>query len=252
VAAGGKILVVEDNAVNRKVAVGMLEQLGYTVEIAEDGAAAVEMFAPGAYDAILMDCQMPRMDGYDATTAIRALEPHGHTPIIAMTASAMASDRERCLAVGMDEYLSKPINRDLLATVLRETTEGRDQPMTIAPIPATVSEDAFDAETLEQLRSLDSDGTFIAELVGMFRDDIATHLSTLHAAIAARDENTIARTAHQAKGASANLGMKALAASLKTLELSATSSPDELADAMLVVEAKVAEALAYADSLIAA
>ena len=120
---GARVLVVEDNAVNRKVAAGMLERLGYTVELATDGSEAVAMFSPGAYDAILMDCQMPQMDGYDATVAIRQLESNGHTPIIAMTASAMASDRERCLAVGMDEYLSKPINGDLLSTILRDSMQ---------------------------------------------------------------------------------------------------------------------------------
>ncbi|MEY2426051.1 MAG: hypothetical protein QOI61_1623 [Actinomycetota bacterium] len=245
---GGLVLVVEDNAVNRKVAVGLLEQLGYTAEIAEDGLAAVEVFEPGAYKAILMDCQMPRMDGYDATIAIRALEPNGHTPIIAMTASAMASDREHCLAVGMDEYLSKPINRDLLATVLRECTEGTTME-TVPTNGAAPQEDPFDAETLEQLRSLDEDGTFIAELVGMFREDIASHVTALHDAIARHDGAAIASTAHQAKGASANLGMRALAASLKTLELSASATPEELAQAMTIVEAKVAEALAFAETL---
>jgi HPt (histidine-containing phosphotransfer) domain-containing protein len=168
-----------------------------------------------------------------------------------MTASAMASDRERCLAVGMDDYLSKPIHRDLLATVLRECMEGTAMTM-MTPTTGNTAEDAFDQETLDQLRALDEDGTFIAELVGMFRDDIASHLSALHAAIAARDEDTIARTAHQAKGASANLGMKALAASLKTLELAANAPDDDLKSAMAIVEARVAEALAYANSLVAA
>jgi PAS domain S-box-containing protein len=246
----GHVLVVEDNAVNRKVAVGMLEQLGCTTEVALDGVQAVDMFRPGAFDAILMDCQMPRMDGYDATCAIRALEPASHTPIVAMTASAMASDRERCLAVGMDDYLSKPINRDLLATVLRECMEGTA--MTMTTPDSNTAEDAFDQETLDQLRMLDEDGSFIAELVGMFRDDIAAHVTALHEAIDARDETKIARTAHQAKGASANLGMKALAASLKTLELAANAPDAELRAAMAIVEARVAEALAYADSLVAA
>jgi CheY-like chemotaxis protein len=248
---GGHILVVEDNAVNRKVAVGMLEKLGYTTDIAIDGQAAVDMFRPGAFDLILMDCQMPRMDGYDATCAIRALEPDGHTPIVAMTASAMASDRERCLAVGMDDYLSKPINRDLLATVLRECMEGTAMTMTTEN-QSNTEEDAFDQETLEQLRALDEDGSFIAELVGMFRDDIAAHVDTLKGAIDARDEDTIKRTAHQAKGASANLGMKALAASLKTLELAAAAPDDELRAVMAAVETRVAEALAFADTLVAA
>ncbi|MEY2473331.1 MAG: hypothetical protein QOK28_2660 [Actinomycetota bacterium] len=246
---GGHVLVVEDNAVNRKVAVGMLEQLGYTCEVALDGVEAIAAFGRGSFDAVLMDCQMPRMDGYDATCAIRALESDAHTPIVAMTASAMAADRDRCLAVGMDDYLSKPINRDLLAKVLRDCMEGKAMTMTT---PNNTADDSFDQETLEQLRSLDSDGSFIAELVGMFRDDIAAHVAALREAIAARDENTIARTAHQAKGASANLGMKALAASLKNLELAAQASDDELKGAFVQVEARVAEALAFADTLVAA
>ena len=110
-------------------------------------------------------------------------------------------------------------------------------------------QDAFDAETIDQLRELDEDGTFIAELLGMFREDIGSHLTTLHAAIAAADDDTIKRTAHQAKGASANLGMRALAASLKTLELTANAPKDELEAAMAEVEVRVAEALAFAETL---
>jgi HPt (histidine-containing phosphotransfer) domain-containing protein len=115
--------------------------------------------------------------------------------------------------------------------------------------PASTPDDAFDTETIEQLRSLDEDGTFIAELVGMFREDIASHVAALRAAIASSDTASIAATAHQAKGASANLGMRALAASLKTLELSATGSTDDLTEAMTIVDAKVAEALAFAATL---
>ncbi|MEY2470099.1 MAG: hypothetical protein QOF21_2797, partial [Actinomycetota bacterium] len=117
--ANGRVLVVEDNAVNRKVAVGMLENLGYTASIAVDGVEAVEAFAADSFDVVLMDCQMPRMDGYDATRAIRALEVDRHTPIVALTASAMASDRDLCLAAGMDDYLAKPVNKETLAAVLR-------------------------------------------------------------------------------------------------------------------------------------
>jgi PAS domain S-box-containing protein len=122
---GIRVLVVEDNPVNRKVAVGMLNQLGYQADVAEDGVAAVEAFNANRYDAILMDCQMPRMDGYDATRAIRSMETKTRTPIVAMTASAMASDREQCLAAGMDDFLTKPVARDLLAVALRQCFEGR-------------------------------------------------------------------------------------------------------------------------------
>ncbi len=115
----GRVLVVEDNAVNRKVAVAFLDRLGYMSDVATDGVEALEAMATAHYDCVLMDCQMPRMDGYEAATRIRATEHDRHTPIVAMTASAMASDRERCLAAGMDDYLTKPLDRELLATTLQ-------------------------------------------------------------------------------------------------------------------------------------
>ncbi len=122
---GIRVLVVEDNPVNRKVAVGMLTQLGYQTDVAVDGLAAVEAFSANKYDAILMDCQMPRMDGYDATRTIRSMETKTRTPIVAMTASAMAADREQCMAAGMDDFLTKPVARELLAGALRQCLEGK-------------------------------------------------------------------------------------------------------------------------------
>ncbi|MDP1792609.1 MAG: response regulator [Acidimicrobiales bacterium] len=115
----GRVLVVEDNAVNRKVAVALLDNLGYITDTANDGVEAVEALSRTDYDVVLMDCQMPRMDGYEATARIRATEQGRHTPIVAMTASAMAADRDRCLAEGMDDYLSKPIDRTALSRTLR-------------------------------------------------------------------------------------------------------------------------------------
>jgi PAS domain S-box-containing protein len=120
----GRVLVVEDNAVNRKVAVAFLDRLGYATDVATDGVEALEAMAAASYDVVLMDCQMPRMDGYEAATRIRETEHDRHTPIVAMTASAMASDRERCLAAGMDDYLTKPLDRELLATTLQRWVLG--------------------------------------------------------------------------------------------------------------------------------
>jgi two-component system sensor histidine kinase/response regulator len=114
-----RVLVAEDNPVNQRVAVRMLERLGLGADVAADGREAVQSFGRQPYAAILMDCQMPELDGFEATARIRAREGHDrHTPIIAMTASAMRGDRERCLAAGMDDYLSKPVTIASLRTVL--------------------------------------------------------------------------------------------------------------------------------------
>src|SRR5712691_1596093 len=114
-----RILIVEDNAANLKVAVRMVERLGYRADVAGNGTEALNVLGQVRYDAVLMDCQMPEMDGYEATREIRRGEDdRRHMPIIAMTASAMAGDRERCLAAGMDEYISKPVKLHIVAAVL--------------------------------------------------------------------------------------------------------------------------------------
>ena len=123
-----RILVVEDNAANLKVAVRMIERLGYRADVAGNGSEALEILGRMQYDAVLMDCQMPELDGYEATREIRRSEKdREHLPIIAMTASAMAGDRERCLAAGMDDYISKPVKLHIVAAVL-ERWLGSDVP----------------------------------------------------------------------------------------------------------------------------
>jgi CheY-like chemotaxis protein len=118
---GALILVVEDSPVNRVVAVSVLERCGYHVHVVNDGREALQALSMQRYDAVLMDCQMPDIDGYQATEELRRRERKGtyHTPVIAMTAHAMIGDRERCLAAGMDDYVSKPVRSQVLAEVLK-------------------------------------------------------------------------------------------------------------------------------------
>jgi hypothetical protein len=120
--AAGTVLLVEDNKVNQMVGSKVLENLGYRYDIANNGLEAVRAFETGTYDAVLMDCQMPEMDGYEATGAIRRIEADTdavrRTPIIAMTAAAMEGDREACLASGMDDFITKPVRLEIVSTVL--------------------------------------------------------------------------------------------------------------------------------------
>lgn len=127
----GRVLLVEDNPINQKVARGMLCKLGLSVEIAEDGAVALDLIAAGTYDLVLMDIQMPTLDGYDATRALRARERLSggpRLPVIAMTANAMSGDRDLCLAAGMDDYIPKPIRLAELQRVLEHWLSAGHQP----------------------------------------------------------------------------------------------------------------------------
>jgi CheY-like chemotaxis protein len=133
------VLLVEDNRVNQEVAKAMLRTLGHTVDVCADGRSGVEAAATGSYAVVLMDCQMPGMDGFQATAAIRAWEDTAHAngspsctrlPIIALTANALESDRERCLAAGMDDYLSKPFRKEQLDRMVRKwIPQPRSMPM---------------------------------------------------------------------------------------------------------------------------
>jgi hypothetical protein len=230
--ASARILLAEDNPVNQKVASAMLENLGFGVDVVPDGAQAVKAAAETSYSAILMDGQMPILDGYLATSEIRMHEETGHVPIIAVTGSAMKSDQQRCLTAGMDDYLAKPFNLNSLADVLsRWASDGLDPVITndlSAPTPPVhvgldhlddPDRPVMDAEVLARLERLgESAGEdFVGQLAALFLADADKRVGALRKAIARGDAAAVVRSAHTLSGASANLGATALARLCATL-----------------------------------
>jgi PAS domain S-box-containing protein len=222
---GPRLLVAEDNLVNQKVAVGQLTSLGYRVDVVDDGLAAVEAVRTQNYAAVLMDCQMPRMDGYEATREIRRGEQEGRVPIIAVTASALASDRERCLAAGMDDHLGKPVRLPLLAQTLQRWVGGVGQPAdgdsdgaaptasAASPAPAD-PEELLDTDVLADLRTLPAE-----DLEVVLGDYVTTTEARLRALRTGMDEPVeFTRIAHSIKGSSASLAARRLASVAAELE----------------------------------
>ena len=223
------ILVAEDNIVNQKVAVRQLEKLGYRADVVANGLEAVEALTRIPYDLVLMDCHMPEMDGYEATTAIRSREGQSkHTPIIAMTASAMQGDRERCLAVGMNDYISKPVRSEDLLAILDQWLLNSPQPM--APKSEPVSEQespAVDRKLL--LEAADNDDALLHELVELYLEQMSKDVEKLKLAIELNESTEVNRIAHTSAGASLALGMTAIVEPLR--ELQRKGAENDLGDA---------------------
>jgi CheY-like chemotaxis protein/HPt (histidine-containing phosphotransfer) domain-containing protein len=193
----GDVLLVEDNVLNQMVAVGILSRLGYHAEVVDNGREAVEAVGRGHYGAVLMDCQLPGLDGYQATAEIRRREGAArHTPIIAMTAAASQEDRQRCLAAGMDGFVVKPVLVADVAAALSRWLDGG----TAAPVgtDAAVSE---------------------PELVKVYLAVAPADLASLRAAVEAGDATAVDRAAHHLKGAAATLGLATLVDLCGELEL---------------------------------
>ncbi len=195
-----KILVAEDTPFNQKFIKRLMDRWNHQVHIAETGLEAVAAFQKDAYDMILMDVQMPSMDGLEATRAIRQIEAakgHAHIPIIAMTAHAMKGDREKCLQAGMDAYVSKPISSDTLReTLARFSSKAADESAATDahPTPAVT----FDKTTL--LKAFDHDWEFFAEAVGMFLEDYPPMVDEIRSAVVDSDAERLRRQAHALKG----------------------------------------------------
>ncbi|UVJ37924.1 PAS domain S-box protein [Arthrobacter sp. CJ23] len=209
----GRILVVEDNEVNQLVACEMVAKLGYQADVAADGAEAVSATAAGTYAAVLMDCHMPVMDGFEATRTIRARDNHSaRLPIIAMTAGAQDEDRERCLSAGMDDYLSKPVDLADLDEALK-----RWVPRGLAP---EAEEPALDPGRLAVLRELGpADGHgLLPTAAGAFRRGVPASVAELHAALEGGGGDALERAAHKLKGAAATIGATGVASLCQELE----------------------------------
>lgn len=234
-----RVLVAEDTLTNRMVAVELLKRRGYDVDVVSNGAEAVEAFSSTSYAAILMDIQMPKMDGYEATARIRQREgEQRHTPIIAMTAHALQSDREKALSSGMDDYLSKPVRPEQLDRVLerwilqaprKRKASSRTTGGTSAP------DDSLDQTVLADLRMIQQEGgaNIVEMLIESFLDETPTHVAALREAAVQGDAPLFKRKAHALNGICRGVGASRMASICQELERLAgvgdmTSAPEML------------------------
>jgi two-component system, sensor histidine kinase and response regulator len=220
--SGNRILLAEDNPVNQKVAVRLLEKLDYRVEVVADGRAAIGAWQAGNFDLILMDCQMPEMDGYAATREIRTLEEgKRHIPIVALTAHAMKGDEEKCRAAGMDDYLTKPIDRIKLDACLNRLLPSSASTGSMLAIQETAVPATSSIDWPALLDSIDSDAGFARDLLSAYIDTADRELAIIAAALASGDIATVRESAHTLKSASANLRAAAAASAAAQLETAA-------------------------------
>lgn len=222
-----RILVAEDNPTNQKVALGQLGNLGFQAQAVSNGRQVLEAIEKDDYDIILMDCEMPEMDGFEATAEIRRREGvFRRTTIIAMTANAIDGDNERCLASGMDDYLSKPVKSDMLKQKLLQWIEPTGEVASSRRISSnrkSVNPSAagvINMTVLSGLKELQQPGEpdFLTELIDLFLNDSASQLEALRRAVSANDAPEVRRVAHLMKGSSASIGADGLAAINHELE----------------------------------
>jgi CheY-like chemotaxis protein/HPt (histidine-containing phosphotransfer) domain-containing protein len=254
----GHILVVEDNATNQKVVMHMLAKLGHRADAVGNGLEALRALEMIPYELVLMDCQMPEMDGYDATRAIRAADSRvldRGIPIIALTAGAMQEDRERVLAVGMDDYLSKPIDSGALTATLARWLAKRaalpvpgeagqqvempgDDPAQRAPTAPALP--VFDRAGA--LARLGDDVELLNDILATFIDEAQTNLARLKDALAGRQSEDACRHAHSIKGAASNVGAEAVRELAERMESAAKNGAfDPIREDLPELERRLAE-----------
>ncbi len=230
---GKRVLVADDNPVNQQVAVRMLEKLGCIVDVANNGREALDLHRAQPYALIVMDCQMPELDGYQATERIRALEAGSasRTPVIALTACTTQDEQDKCIASGMDDFIAKPIRPQALKDML---TRWLCAPATSSA--ATVSKPPA-ADELEAVRSMF--GADFADLARLYQADSPPRIALLHDACMAGDEARVARVAHAFSGSSASIGATGLSALCRDLETCAREGAlRDFAQRMTLIEAE--------------
>jgi CheY-like chemotaxis protein/HPt (histidine-containing phosphotransfer) domain-containing protein len=218
---GLRLLLVDDNPVNQMVARGLLERQGHRIEVADSGPQALERWGRDAYDAVLMDLQMPGMDGLEATAAIRSLEKGSsrRTPIIGLSAHEAGTERQRCLDAGMDEYLTKPLQTERLAVALARL---------VAAPPPEEDLPVLDPAVLRDLAQLEQGGGFsVRDFVEVFLQETGERLRALAEGVTAGDGERVRREAHTVKGSARQIGARRLAAACEALERAASTATAE-------------------------
>ena len=248
-----RILLAEDNPVNQKVARMVLEKLGIEVEVVNNGREAVDAWKAGHYDLILMDCQMPMLDGYAATREIRRQESSGrHVPIVALTAHAMKGDDVKCLDAGMDDYLTKPLDRSLLVTCL-ERHFGKLAAAHPEPAAAEGNRSQPPVDWHALLQSTEGDAAMARDLVEIFIASGDETLAAITNALERKDFTTVGAQAHSLKGASASLRAKAASVAASQLEAAARAGDGERVAALAAtVRSEVARTIDYLRAKVAA
>jgi CheY-like chemotaxis protein len=228
-----EILLAEDNRVNQKLAVALLEKIGHQIEVANNGREAVELYRKKAFDLVLMDVQMPEVDGYQATQQIRQIQLQAgkRVPIVALTAHASPADRQRCLASGMDEYLAKPIRAGDLYTLIESLT-GHRSALTGEPGDAQHKTHLIDWEMA--FETVGGDRKLLEELIRVFLKDQEQMLANIETSISQQDDKNLRLSAHSIKGALNHLGGRSAAKYAEKLEVMAQK--ENLAKAPAVFE----------------
>ncbi len=226
-----RVLLVEDNAVNQRLALALLKRRGAVVTIAQNGREAIEAWSTSRFDVVLMDVQMPEMDGFDATRIIRARERGGeHVPIIALTARAMTGDRERCLAAGMDDYVTKPLRAQVLMEAIDRLVGAASVARPAETTPKTPTPSVIDLDGLRE--NTDDDDALVAELLDLFRNDAPRYLDQIRTAVSKQEGGDMQRAAHALKGAAKAIYAGAVAEAAAALEQAGRAGLLHDADAM--------------------